>query len=117
MKTTALKKNNQILIPRVQIAQKFFERFFGLMGRKNINEQDTIVFPNCNSIHTFFMSEKIDVIFVSATGVVTNIFYSLKPWKLLLPQKKAVHCIEMASESSRVLGISEGDSLSCEGVF
>jgi len=35
------------------------------------------------------MSEKIDVIFVSATGVVTNIFYSLKPWKLLLPQKKS----------------------------
>ncbi len=113
----SLKKYDRVLISEVRIAKNFFERFLGLMGKKNITQRDVIVFPNCNSIHTFFMRENIDVIFVSASGIVTSIFYSLRPWKLLLPQKHAAHCIEMPCEESKKLGISEGDSLVCEGIF
>jgi uncharacterized membrane protein (UPF0127 family) len=117
MVTRVLKKQNQVLIVEAKVAKTFFERFCGLMGRKNLTRQDCIVFPQCTSIHTFFMREKIDVIFVSAEGLVTKIFYSLKPWKMLLPQKLAAHCIEMASGEAEKLGIQEGDLLACEGVF
>lgn len=115
--TQMLKKNDQILIPNAYVAKKFFERFLGLMGRKNIDPKFVIIFPHCNSIHTFFMREAIDVIFVSANGVVVKTICSLKPWRLLLPEKQAVHCIEMASYNSKNLGICEGDLLKCEGIF
>jgi uncharacterized membrane protein (UPF0127 family) len=117
MLTRALKKQNEALILEAKVAKTFFERFCGLMGRKNLTREDIVVFPHCTSIHTFFMREKIDVIFVSAEGLVTKIFYSLKPWKMLMPQKKAAHCIEMASGEAEKLGIHEGDFLVCEGVF
>lgn len=117
MLTRALKKQNEVLIPKVKVAKNFFDRFCGLMGRKNLTLEDSIVFPNCKSIHTFFMREHIDVIFVSSEGLVTKIFSSLKPWKLLMPQKRASHCIEMASNEAEKLGIHEGDFLICEGVF
>jgi len=117
MVTSKLKKREMILVAEVKVARSFFERFFGLMGKKGLTSKDVLIFPDCNSIHTFFMRENIDVVFVSNSGVVTKIFHSLKPWKLLWPQKKAAHCIEMASNESKNLGIFEGDSLNCEGVF
>ncbi len=44
----------------IQIAKNFHERLMGFMGKNNITYG--ILFPNCNSIHTFFMKEAIDVI-------------------------------------------------------
>ena len=117
MHTSILKKGDQILVTKVRIAKTFFERFSGLMGQKEITIEDVLVFPKCNSVHTFFMRISIDVIFVSAQGVVTQVFSNLNPWRLLLPQKKVAHCIEMPSDEAGKMGISIGDSLSCEGVF
>ena len=117
MLTKSLKKENEIVVAEARIAHSFFERFLGLMGKTNLTLKDSIVFPNCNSVHTLFMRENIDVIFVSAQGLVVKIFDSLKPWKMLLPQKHAAHCIELPSKESKRLGIREGDSLVCEGIF
>ena len=38
----------------------FYSRLKGFMFKKNIN--NAILFNKCNSIHTFFMKENIDVI-------------------------------------------------------
>ena len=39
----------------------FFSRLKGFMFERNINK--ALLFNKCNSIHTFFMKEAIDVIF------------------------------------------------------
>lgn len=44
----------------IVVANDFKTRLLGLMGKTNIDYG--ILFPNCNSIHTFFMKEEIDVI-------------------------------------------------------
>ena len=41
-------------------ADNFFIRFIGLMFKKDIKEG--LFFQKCNSIHTFFMKESIDII-------------------------------------------------------
>ena len=41
-------------------ALSFNERLYGLMGKINISFG--MLFPKCNSIHTFFMKEDIDVV-------------------------------------------------------
>lgn len=44
----------------IKIAKSFYDRMMGFMGKTNITYG--ILFPKCNSIHTFFMKEEIDVI-------------------------------------------------------
>ena len=53
-----IKLENQTI--EIKIAKSFYERMMGFMGKTNIHYG--ILFPSCNSIHTFFMKEKIDVI-------------------------------------------------------
>ena len=53
-----LKLNNTYI--EIKEAKTFYERMMGFMGKTNINYG--ILFPKCNSIHTFFMKEEIDVI-------------------------------------------------------
>lgn len=44
----------------IKEAINFKDRLFGLIGKTNITYG--MLFPKCNSIHTFFMKENIDVI-------------------------------------------------------
>lgn len=53
-----LKINNSDI--EIKIAKSFYDRMMGFMGKTNITYG--ILFPKCNSIHTFFMKEEIDVI-------------------------------------------------------
>jgi len=42
------------------VANDFKTRLLGLMGKTNIDYG--MLFPNCNSVHTFFMNEEIDIV-------------------------------------------------------
>ena len=53
-----LKTNNKTY--EIIIADTFYKRLTGLIGQKNINFG--MLFPKCNSIHTYFMKENIDII-------------------------------------------------------
>lgn len=46
-----------------------------------------LCFPNCNSIHTFFMFQPIDIVMTDRNKKVVFIFQNFKPWKVILPKK------------------------------
>lgn len=117
MRIAELKKNSSVLLKKCRIADTFFSRLMGLMGKKQIPQDEAIVFPRCNSIHTFFMRFPIDVIFVSAEGKVVALSEAVGPWRLILPKARVKHTIEMRAARAKELGISVGDTLGCEGVF
>lgn len=117
MRVTELKKENVVLIPCCEIAESFEHRFLGLMGRKEIVAEKALVFPRCNSVHTFFMRMPIDVIFVSESGIVKEVLESLGPWRMLLPRSGVRHTVEMQAERAKALGIRAGDKLYCKGVW
>lgn len=75
------------------LCNNFKTRFLGLMGKKNI--QDIYVFPHCNSIHTFFMREPIDVVLLKKDGTVIKTIENLKPWRMIIPQKNVYWVIEL----------------------
>lgn len=58
--------NNKKL--EVKEAISFKDRLYGLMGKTNIDYG--MLFPNCNSIHTFFMKENIDIIGIDKNNIV-----------------------------------------------
>ena len=63
----------------------FYSRLTGLMFKKKINYG--LLFRNCNSIHTFFMKENIDVVMTDKNDKILYYYKNLKPNKIILPKK------------------------------
>jgi len=59
----------------------FKDRLLGFMFKKDINTG--LLFENCNSIHTLFMKEEIDVIGVDNNNIVVGYKKCLKPYRFL----------------------------------
>lgn len=74
------------------IGNSFIKRLKGFMFKKNIN--CCLCFPKCNSIHTFFMFEAIDVIMTDKNNNVLYVFKNLKPWKMILPKPNVYYVYE-----------------------
>lgn len=70
----------------------FFKRFKGLMFKRNFNYG--LCFPKCNSIHTFFMFESIDVVMTDIDNNILHIYKNLTPWRVILPKKNVYYTYE-----------------------
>lgn len=73
--------------------KSFFSRFKGFMLKKNINY--ALLFNKCNSIHTFFMREKIDVIMLDKDNVIRYYYKNLDKNKIIWPKHNACKTIEL----------------------
>lgn len=71
----------------------FFSRFRGNMLKKNIKK--ALLFKHCNSIHTFFMRENIDVIMCDKDYKILYFYHNLGKNKILLPKKNVYATIEL----------------------
>lgn len=73
--------------------KSFFARLKGFMFKKNI--KNALLFDNCNSIHTFFMKENIDVIMCNKDNLILYYFNNLDKNKIILPKKNVSKTIEL----------------------
>ena len=64
----------------------------GFMGKKNID--NSLMFNKCNSIHTFFMKENIDVIMCDNNNKILFYYKYLKKNKIILPKKNVKKVFE-----------------------
>ena len=89
------------------IADTFFKRFKGLMGKKEF--EDAMLFTNLkdSSIHTMFMRFEIDVYFIDKKKVVFD-KATLKPWRFYKPKKSAKYILETKKNK---LKLKIGDKL------
>ena len=117
MTALPLKLGNKVIIERCFLAHSFFSRFLGLMGRTHLPSDEAVLFPKCNSLHTFFMRFPIDVVFTSRTGEVIEVIEALPAWRMLLPRLQAKHALELMAGRAKKLGIDTGCVLQYEGVF
>lgn len=100
MKTVINKKNIEIITNK-----SFIKKLKGLMFKKEkINK--IYYFPNCNSIHTFFMFQNIDICMTDKNNNIVFLKENLKPWKIIWPQKKAHHTYEMPLNTCKYLKIN-----------
>ena len=118
----------QILIrgTRTRLASRAFvactlrARLIGLLGRPALPEGDALVFPGCNSIHTFGMRFPIDVVFVDRSWRVVDVREAMRPWRIATPVWKAWGVVEMAAGSLKRVALEVGDQLTlsatgCDG--
>ena len=71
----------------------FFKRLKGFMFTKKINK--ALLFNRCNSIHTFFMKNNIDVIMCNKENIILYYFKNLKKNKIILPKIGVNKTIEL----------------------
>ena len=65
--------------------KSFFSRLRGFMFTRNIDK--ALLFDRCNSIHTFFMKENIDVIMCDNDNNILYFYKDLPKNKIILPKK------------------------------
>lgn len=111
MKSTKVlrKSDGKTVADPCWLADGFFNRFRGLMGRASLASGEGLLLKPCNSIHTFFMRFAIDVVYLDSEGKVLKIRRNFKPWRADLPVFGAKSVLEVSAGS---LGeIREGDQL------
>ena len=67
-----------------EVAETFFERAKGLIGRRALPAGQGLLIPHCNAIHTLFMRFPIDAAFLDRTGAVVKVVRNIRPGRLFV---------------------------------
>lgn len=76
--------------------KSFYHRLKGFMFTKDINK--ALLFNRCNSIHTFFMKNNIDVIMCDNDNKILYYYKDLGKNKIILPKKGVKKVFETPSK-------------------
>jgi uncharacterized protein len=99
------------LSTQLKKADSFAARLKGLIGVSKLNPDEALWINDCPSIHTFFMSFDIDVLFVDSNLKVKAKYENVKPWRLILPVWGAKSVIEFAAGTLINRNVEVGDQL------
>ena len=105
------KTKNSILAENAVIADTSFKRVKGLLGKSGLGEGEALVLKPCNSIHTFFMSFPIDVVFVDSQKEVVKVISDMHPFRISGIYFKAHLAIELPVGTISKTSTQPGDLL------
>ena len=91
-----------------EVADSFWTKFRGLMGRALLPADEGMLFRHAGSIHMFFMRFPIDVVFCDGDLRVVKVVRGLKPWRMAAARGATV-TIELATGAAA--GLAPGDRL------
>ncbi len=95
---------------RCRIADNFFSRMRGLLGRRQLPDDECLLIRPAGSIHTFFMRFPIDALFLDRELRVLAVSNDLKPWRVA-GQRGAHVVVEMAAGQATKRGVRVGEQL------
>ena len=103
----------RVVVKRCDVADGFFSRFRGLLGRRGLQSGEGLLLSPSSSVHTMFMRFPIDVVFLDRGLKVVGISADVRPWRLA-SRKGARHVLELAAGEAQVRRIRTGERLSLE---
>jgi uncharacterized membrane protein (UPF0127 family) len=107
-----------IVCEKCVVADNFWTRGKGLLGRKELPVDEGILLSPGNSIHMFGMKFAIDVVFLTRDDIVTDLVENIAPGKAHIARDggvgKPFAALELASGKVRQVGLSIGDQLKRE---
>ncbi len=104
------------LAERAEVAEGFLDRGIGLIGRRDWSRSDGLVLLPCNSIHNFFMSLAIDVVYADRRDSILRLVPNLKPWRLGPLVLRAHYVVELPIGTLARTGSQQGDELALDPV-
>jgi uncharacterized protein len=102
--------DGSVVCERYRIADNFFSRMRGLLGRRDLPDDECLLIRPAGSIHTFFMRFPIDVLFLDRELQVLAVSSDLGPWRMA-GQRGARVVVEMAAGQASKRGVQVGEQL------
>ncbi len=87
--------NGELIARRCYVADHFFTRLKGLLGKRELPPGEGLLIKPCNSVHTFGMKMSIDVVFLSEEYEVLHIMEEMPPGKMSPVVKKCACVLEL----------------------
>jgi hypothetical protein len=103
------------LATELAVAESFLSRLVGLLGRKSLADDQGLLISPCDSIHTFGMLFSIDAVFIDREYKVVKVCEAVKPFRVIMPVKRAKSVIELPAHSVAKKPIEMGDQLQVTG--
>ena len=105
------KTKNTIIVGNLLVADCFWSRLKGLMGKRDMLENDGLLIVPCNSVHSMFMRFPIDLLFLDRDLNIIKIIESFKPWKATPIFRGCHQVIELRAGVAAKKGVSANDKL------
>jgi uncharacterized membrane protein (UPF0127 family) len=100
-----------VLCTRARLASGIVSRFFGLMGRKGVEEGGGLLLTKSSSIHSFFMRFRFDAIFLDKEDRVVKVVPAMRQWWIAFGGKGARDTLELPAGVAERTGTVPGDRL------
>jgi uncharacterized protein len=98
------------LVSKARVATSMWSRFWGLLGRRSLPNDEGLLIVPCNSVHTFFMRFPIDVLFLDKDDRVLKIATELRPFRVAVG-RGARRVLEIAAGRAASAGVRVGDKV------
>jgi uncharacterized membrane protein (UPF0127 family) len=102
------------LVTRGKLASSISSRFFGLMGRRGVEDGGGLLLTGSASIHSWFMRFRFDAIFLDRESCVVKVVRAMRPWWFAFGGKGAKDCLELPAGVAERSGTQVGDKLAFE---
>ena len=99
----------QTVAADVQVADNYWKRLVGLMGKPGLPADAGLWIVPCNDIHSFFMRFEFDVIFVDKQNTVVHLVERMKPWRVSKFVKGGRAVLELPAGTIAASGTQLGD--------
>ncbi|SET59653.1 hypothetical protein SAMN05660297_02879 [Natronincola peptidivorans] len=103
-------EKKEILLEKAALADSFFIRLKGLLGKKHIEEEEGMIFYPCRSIHCYGMQFPIDIVFLDDNKKILSIRENIKPGSRA-HDKNACYTIEMKAGVAAKKQLEAGETL------
>lgn len=104
-------KNQLVLADRCGVAEDFMSRFKGYMGTPTVPEGEGMWFPDCKSVHMWFMRVPLDIVFLRDRRV-TSVHAGARPWSPLpVTDMRADSVLELPVGTIERCHLKPGDEL------
>jgi uncharacterized membrane protein (UPF0127 family) len=96
---------------RVVIADRFWQRARGLLGRRRLEDGEGLLLRPCRAVHTIGMGYPIDVAFLDAEGTIVATYPRLGPNRRTPWHGAATCALELAAGTLARTAVAPGHRL------
>ena len=96
---------------RVLVAEWWWQRLRGLLGRPPLQPGEGLLLTPCRAVHMAGMKYPLDVAFLNQDGIVVALYHSLLPGGRSRWHAAAYSALELPTGTLAATGTREGDTL------
>lgn len=106
-----MKKEGENIGNRIKVADNFYQRWRGLLGRKDLPEGEGLLLIPCRQIHTYLMSFPLDVLFLNKKREIVALLMEMAPGQKSPYVREGYQVLELPAGTIRLKKLKIGDCL------